>query len=202
VGRNNGYMASSLGLPQTAKALAYATLDELKASGAKRLLMLSPGDYFTFNQLYEERLEIPFPEDVEIIEVTAFLAQQLEAGKLKLATSKDETPYAYVDPTLAVRVPTRHEAPRKLLAAVQTTSGVELLWRKERTHPVGSTALQFTRPDIAEKLTHARLQDAQQVGALIIITEDPGTLHKLSEKADQYHLRVQGLYELLAESLA
>jgi Fe-S oxidoreductase len=201
VGRNNGYMASSLGLPETAKSLAHATLDELKASGAKRLLTLSPGDYFTFNQLYEERLEIPCPEDVELIEVTAFLAQQLKAGKLKLETSKDETPYAYVDPTLAVRVPTRHEAPRKLVNWVQPTSRAELLWRKERAHPVGSTALQFTRPDIAEKLTHARLRDAQQAGVQTLITDDPGTLHKLSEKAEQHNLHVQGLYELLAEHL-
>lgn len=202
VGRNNGYMASSLGLPETAKKLAQATLDELKASGAKRLLVLSPGDYFTFSQLYDERLGIPWPEDVELVEVTTFLAEQLEAGALKFKRSKDETPFAYVDPTLAVRVPARHEAPRKLLNKVLPISGVELLWRRERAHPVGSTALQFTRPDIAEKLTHARLQDAQQVGAQIIITDDPGTLHKLSEKENQYNLRVQGLYELLAKSLA
>jgi|SaaInl7_200m_RNA_FD_contig_81_211379_length_5369_multi_7_in_0_out_0_4 Fe-S oxidoreductase len=202
VGRNNGYMASSLGLPDTAKALAQATLDELKASGAKQMLVLSAGDYFTFRQLYEERLDISWPEDVELLEVTTFLADQLEAGALKLKPSNDETPVAYVDPTLSVRVPSRHEAPRSILAAVYPSSSVELLWRKERAHPVGNSALQFTRPEIAEKLTHHRLQDAQRVGAKVIITEDPGTLHKLSEMADQYNLNVQGLYELLAESLA
>lgn len=202
VGRNNGYLASSLGLQAEAKALAQATLDDLKATGAKHMLVLSPGDYFTFSQLYEERLGLSWPEDVELVEVTTFMAEQLEAGKLKLKQSTDETKFAYVDPTLSVRVPTRHEAPRNLLAALQPASGVELLWRKERAHPVGSTALQFTRPDIAEKLTHARLQDAQRVGAQTIITEDPGTLHKLAGMADQYNLRVQGLYELLVESLA
>ncbi len=202
VGRNNGYLASSLGLQAEAKALAQATLDELKSVGAKRLLVLSAGDYFTFNQLYEERLGVSWPEEVELVEVSAFLAEQHETGNLKYKQSTDETPFAYVDPTLAVRVDTRHEAPRSLLAATHKTSGVELLWRKERAHPVGSTALQFTRPDIAEKLTHHRLQDAQRVGAQILYTEDPGTLHKLSEKAEQYNLNVQGLYEFLAEALA
>lgn len=201
VGRNNGYLASSLGLQAEAKALAQATLDELKTVGAKRLLVLSAGDYFTFSQLYEERLGISWPEDVELVEVSTFLAEQLQAGNLKFKSTKDETPFAYVDPTLSVRLETRHEAPRSLLDAAKGASGVELLWRKERAHPTGNTALQFTRPEIAEKLTHHRLQDAQQVGAQIIYTDDPGTLHKLSEKADQYNLKVQGLYELLAESL-
>jgi Fe-S oxidoreductase len=201
-GRNNGYLASSLGLPDTAKALAQATLEELKASGAKQMLVLSAGDFFTFSQLHKERLGITWPEDVELLEVTTFLADQLEAGALKIKPSNDETPHAYVDPTLAVRVSTRHDAPRSLVAALRPSSGLELLWRKERAHPVGSNALQFTRPEIAEKLTHHRLQDAQRVGAKIIITEDPGTLHTLSEKADQYNLNVQGLYELLVESLA
>ena len=198
VGRNNGYMASSLGLHKTARALAQAMLNELDATGAKRMLVLSPGDYFTFNQLYEERLGIPWPKDVQLLEVTTFLAEQLEMGILKFKQSADETPYAYVDPTQAVRVPLRHDMPRKLLNAVLCTPGRELLWRRERAHPVGSTALQFTRPDIAKKLTHARLKDALQSGAQILITDDPGTLYKLSEVAGQYNLRVQGLYELLA----
>ena len=202
VGRNNGYLASSLGLLETAKELARATLEELNATGAKRMLVLSPGDYFTFSQLYEERLGLPWPEDVELLELTTLLAEQLEQGVLKFKKSNHASVFAYVDPTLSVRVPTRHQAPRSLAAAVQPSSGVELLWRKERAHPVGSTALQFTRPDIAEKLTHARLQDAQRVGAQTMITEDPGTLHKLSGMADQYNLRIQGLYELLAEHLA
>ena len=36
VGRNNGYLASSMGFSETAKSLAQATLDDLKASGATR----------------------------------------------------------------------------------------------------------------------------------------------------------------------
>jgi Fe-S oxidoreductase len=201
VGRNSGYLASSLGLHKAAKALAQATLDELDATGANRMFVLSPGDYYTFNQLYEERLGILWSEQVELLEVTAFLAEQFEMGILKLKQSTDETPYAYVDPTQAVRVPSRHDLPRKLLNSVLPTPGRELLWRRERAHPVGNTALQFTWPDIAEKLTDARLQDALQSGAQTLITDDPGTLYKLSEKADQYDLKVQGFYELLVSHL-
>ena len=77
----------------------------------------------------------------------------------------------------------------------------ELFWRRERAHPVGSTALQFTQPDLAEKLTRARLQDAQQAGAQLLITEEAGTLHALNAAATEYGLHVQGLYEILSTHL-
>ena len=47
-----GYLASSLGFPETAADQANALLNELKATGAKRLYVLGPGDYFTLSQLY------------------------------------------------------------------------------------------------------------------------------------------------------
>lgn len=201
IGRNNGYLASSLGFPRTARALARATLDELEATGARRLLVLSPGDYFTFSQLYDERLGIVWPQEVEIEEVTLLLAEGLGSGALGFRRESAPTAYAYVDPTHAVRVPFRHDAPRQLLRATMATDGRELYWRRERAHPVGSTALKFTRPEIAEKLTRARLGDARDVGAEVVITEDPGTLHELRRHADEYELRVRGLYELLADRL-
>ena len=54
-GRNSGLLASSLGLSSIARNLALATLEELAASGARRLFVLSPGDYFTIGQMYAER---------------------------------------------------------------------------------------------------------------------------------------------------
>jgi hypothetical protein len=76
-----------------------------------------------------------------------------------------------------------------------------LFWRRERAHPAGNTALQFTQPEIAGKLTLARLEDARRSGAQLLVTDDPGTLHQLSGQAGSFGLRVQGLYELLADHL-
>jgi len=201
LGRNNGYLPSSLGLPDTARLLAEATLAELDTSGARQMIVLSPGDYFTFNQLYPERLGIEFPADIELLELTTFLADKLEGGDIRFNKIRDKIPFAYVDPTHSVRVPGRHDAPRKLLKAVMPDEPKELFWRRERGHPVGSTALQFTKPDIAEKLTRARLEDARQSGAQLLISDDPGTLKQLDEYAEEFDLQVKGLYELLYEQL-
>jgi Fe-S oxidoreductase len=202
VGRNNGYLASSLGFPDTARALAQSTLDELRASGARKLLVLSPGDYFAFQQHLDERLGLTWPEEVELIELSTYLFEHLQAGTFAINASAGEVPHAYVDPTHAVRVSVRdretHPA-RALLGHATTTPAQELFWREGRAHPVGSTALQFTQPQLAEKLTRARLEDAQASGAQILICEDAGTLAQLARFAGDYGLHVKGLYELLAE---
>ena len=201
-GRNNGYLASSLGLRKTAVSLARANLDEIKSTGASRLVVLTPGDYFTFHQLYEERLGIVWPEEVEIVELTSLLADQLVEGRIKFDKSKDDSPFAYVDPTHTVRVHGRFHAPRQLLAAVMHTPGLNLFWREDRAHPCGNTALQFTQPLISNHLTYARLGDAAKLGARRVITEDPGCLAQLNRHAPRFGLQLQGLYELLAYHIA
>ena len=201
-GRNSGYLPSSLGFPETARRLAAANLADLQASQATTLLTLNPGDTYAFRQLYSERLGIEFPANVEIKEVTTLLAERLESGELTLRRAAGGPPHAYVDPAHTVRVPGRDEAPRQLLAAVMPAPAVELFWRRERSHPAGSTSLRFANPMIAEHLTYARLGDAREAGAQVLITEDAGTLSALSSKAARFGLTIRGLYELLAEHLA
>lgn len=201
-GRNNGYLPSSLGFPNTAAKLLQTTLDELDRCGASSLLLLTPGDYYAFGQMREDRVGLDLPKGVTIQEIIPFLAEQHSAGNLAFSKWEDQTPYAYVDPTHSVRVATRYEAPRQLLAAVMPTPGKELLWRKERAHPLGQVALQYTNPHIATHLNYARLADALERGAQLLVTEDPAGLAQMAQYAGRFRLRVQGLYELLAQQLA
>ena len=200
-GRSNGFMAASLGLLDTARQQAQALLDELGSVGANRVIVLGPGDYFTFSELYEERLGIDWPAEVEVVELTALLAERLRDEPLAFEQLAEAVPYAYVDPTHALRVPQRHDAPRALLSTITSAAPKELFWRRERAHPVGSTGLQFTHPDLAASLTRARLEDAKRREAQLLICDDPGTLAQLRRYADSYDLRVRGLYELLAAQL-
>jgi Fe-S oxidoreductase len=201
VGRSNGYLAASLGFPETAKIQVQASLDELQACGARRLLVLTPGDYYAFTGLLGDRLEGKLPQAVELQEVVSFLDEKFTAGALKFKASDGRGPYAYIDPTHSLRIPARHEAPRRLLAGVLSTPAQELFWRKERAHPCGNGALQFTNPHISDHLTYARLADAQAAGAQTIITEDPGCLSALDRHAARFGLQILGLYEALADHL-
>jgi Fe-S oxidoreductase len=202
VGRNNGYLASSLGFPEIARTLAQATLDELRASGARKLLVLSPGDYFAFNQHLIERLGLTWPEEVELVELTSYLLDHFNAGRLTFTALEATTPYVYVDPAHAVRVPAGRAAARAILRVVLPTPVRELFWRGERAHPAGATALQFTQPHIADHLTFAKLDDMVKSGAQVAITEDAGTLYQLNRHAGRFGVGIQGLYELLAQQIS
>jgi len=201
-GRNNGYLASSLGFPQLSFDLAMATLAELEATGASSMMVLTPGDYYAFRQMHDERHGLAWPGGVTIQEVIPFLAEHLTAGNLNFKRVDDETPYAYVDPTHAVRVGGRHDAPRQLVAEVMPTEGKELFWRRERAHPSGNVALQYTQPHIANHMAYSRLGDALERGVQLLITEDPAGRAFLNRHAPRFDLQVAGLYELLADNLA
>lgn len=199
-GRNNGFLASSLGLRDTARELAQANMKELEDSGAKTLLALSPGDYFALGQMYDERLGIERPDDVELLEVTQLLFQQLEDERLSFRPDSEGTTYAYVDPTHAVRVPSHYEPARRLAEAVMADAQrVELFWRNGRAYPCGNLALQFTEPNLAHQLTKARLEDARDAGAERVLTVDAGSLHHLKQHASDFGVTVSGLFEVLAE---
>jgi Fe-S oxidoreductase len=195
-GRNSGLLAHSLGYPALAKELAQATLDELKKSGAETLLVLSAGDAYAFTDALQERLDLSLPEDLEVVEVGEYL---LAGDYPELSSAQFEDGLtAYVDPTHAVRQPERHTLIRALARIVAGDEMVELFWRGERAHPVGSTYLQFTNPPLAEKLTRGRLEDAQRSGAKRVLCEDPATLYQLSQFAGDYNIEVAGLFELLS----
>ncbi len=200
-GRNSGFLASSLGYMDLAKTLAEKTLAEIAARGAKRVFVLDPGTLYTLTEVYETRLGVQWPASVEVVDVVSFLADKLDAGDIGFQRIELGLPQAYVDPTHAVRVPARLDAPRKLLEAVLPTPPLELFWRKERAFPSGDGALQFVNPSISRKLTEARMEDARDTGAQGVITEDPATLHQLNN-ASSAGLHVQGLYELLVDRLA
>lgn len=200
-GRSSGFLACSLGLAETARAQAAELFEELRATGTRKMFVLSAGDLFTFRQMFDERLGVSWPTDIELVDLASFLAASLDDGRLTVTPSLTYRPYAYVDPTHAVRAPERFAAVRALVGAVLPDPCIELFWRRERAHPVGSTALQFTRPDIAERLTRARLEDARSRGAEVLLCEDPGTLYQLQRFAGEMGLQVCGLYETLAEHL-
>ena len=202
LGLDSGFIPCSIGYPDTARAQAGLCIEEIQQTGVKKLLVLSPQDLFTFRQVYKERLGMSWPSEVVLIDLVDFLADKIREGHLKVASPAKTTDHstAYVDPTHAVRFPARFDAVRMLCEVALGSPPLELFWHRERAHPVGSTAIQFTRPDIGIRLTESRLEDAVNRGAQTVLCEDPATLHELRLR-NQSPLRVQGLYEMLLEQL-
>ncbi|MEX2600835.1 MAG: (Fe-S)-binding protein [Balneolaceae bacterium] len=200
-GRNDGLIPSGLGLRPQAKKLADATVKDLSATGARHLLTLSAGSWFSFSRIYPERLETPLGNGVTVTEVLALLHEKCEAGELALKKSKLDKPFAYIDPVHSVRAENRFGTARSVIDRAFEGNRVELFWRKERSGANGHTGLQFTHPELASKLTRARLQDAKEAGAEILFCDDPGTVGHLKAEASGFGLDVRCLYQALAGQL-
>jgi Fe-S oxidoreductase len=200
-GRSTGLVASGLGFVETARALADAVLADVAASGCRELLVLGPGDRFAFERVYASRLAVTWPEGVAVREVTAVLAEALDAGRLRLQAAAEAAPWAYQEPDHAVRIGPR-PGPRQLLAAALGASNERRLFRRdERAHPCGTAGgLDVTQPALAAGLAQARLADAQEAGATRLITEDPACVRHLRAHAGG-RLDVLGLFDLLAGRL-
>ena len=56
-------------------------------------------------------------------------------------------------------------------------------------------------PHLAMMLAAARMEDARNAGAEVVISDSPGDLALLGRVAPRYGLKVQCLYELLAAQL-
>jgi Fe-S oxidoreductase len=198
VGRSSGYLAYTLGLHDTARTLARATLEELEHLGCRRLVVLSPQQAHTLKHVYP-LLGAPLPEQIEVIELTALLAERLDQGRLKLRRADLEL--AYHDPCQTPRVDGRWQAPRRLLAALTTRPLHEGFWRERRATPCGASGgLPWTQPGLAAGLARAALADATRGGAHLIVTDAPSCLAQLRASAGP-GVEVGGLYELLSEHL-
>jgi Fe-S oxidoreductase len=200
-GRSSGLLASTLGLQSTAVDLAKAVVAEVTASGAKEVLVLSPGDRWTFTHVYGTRLGVSWPQGVVVREVTEVLAEAVIAGKLAFI-AKDAGAYAYLDPSHSPRVAKSRPAPRALLAATYGAGGAKNpFWREDRAHPAGTAGgLNLTNPAIANQLAASRFEDAASAGAAWVVTEDALDLHHLTSRAPA-SIAVKGLFEALAERL-
>ncbi len=201
-GRSSGLLASSLGLEDTARMLGRAVIHDVEAAGAQDLLVLGPGDRWTFDYVYPRRLGLAWPTAVRVREVTDVLAEAASDGRLRLTSRRDVAAYAYHDACHSPRVAPARSAPRALLAAAFGAEGArELFWRADRAHPCGAIGgLEFTNPDLARRLAAARLDDARTAGARVLATEDPTCLAHLSG-GERDGLTVVGLYEALADRL-
>lgn len=199
-GRSGGYLAYTLGLHDIARALAQATVDELRRIGCRTLIVLSPEHWHTFTTLYP-LLGVPLPDGIEIVELTVLLARLLDKEQITLRPTALDL--VYHDPCQTPRILERWRAPRRLLAALTTEPLREGFWREQRAANCGASGgLPWTQPRLAAKLAHAALHDAASSGASLIVTDAPGCLSHLQANVNGQQLTVRGLYEIVAEHLA
>ncbi len=198
VGRSSGYLPYALGLWDTARMLGQQTLDEIQALGVKEVITLTAEDAHTLRHIYHELDLRPFA-GIRATQLVEYLAPQVAAGQLKFRPLEMKA-VTYHDPCQALTLPEHASAARQLIATLTGAAPREMLWREQRAAPCGATGgLEITQPWLAASMARQRLEGARDIGAEVVLTDDPHCAWHLAQFADG--IRVQSLIEILAEQI-
>ncbi len=147
--------------------LAKHNIDEIKISGAKKVLFTCAECYRTFKVDYNENLG---PLGFEVEHISTFLLPYIKDGKIKFEPSKKKV--TYQDPCRLGRHLGIYEEPRELLNAVPGLKLIEM--EKNRANALCCGTCAWLNCDISSKrIQIQRLSDAKKTGADILAVACP-----------------------------
>jgi Fe-S oxidoreductase len=195
---DSGFLSYQLGDFQAASEQAKKITALLQSIRAKKLVVLSASAYRMFTTRYA-RFGAPLPEGMKVLHATEFLSDLLAQGKLALR-KKLKKPITYHDPCCLARFTYLLEPPRNILAALSESPIVEMNWSGKQARSCGGCGgVPFTYPEISEKASQIRLEEARKTGAQILVSADPGCEEMLGRVAKE--IEVRDIVELVAEAI-
>lgn len=174
------------------KAVAKKCVDAINGSGAKKVVVLNPSAARMFLQEYPAwGLEL----SAEVVTATAFAAELLKEGKLKMKQAAGVV--TYHDPCRLARDLEETEPARELIRAMGYELK-EMIQSKKLTKCCGGLVLEAHSPKLARLTASGRISDADRIDVSLMLTACPGcssVLQKGEGKAE-----VKDLFVLLDEN--
>ncbi len=197
---DSGFLSYQLGDFSAAGQQAKKVAASLARCRARQLLCLSASAYRMFTTRYS-RFGAALPQGMSVIHATEFLGELLHEGRLILKR-RLPAPVTYHDPCCLARFTYVLNPPRKILNALAPQGFVEMDWSGKKARSCGGCGgVPFTFPEISEKASRIRVEEALRTGARILASADPECEHHLSRAAAQGEVEVKDLVELVAEAI-
>jgi Fe-S oxidoreductase len=195
---DSGFLSYQLGDFRTAADQAKNLTGQMNRIRAKKLVVLSASAYRMFTTRYA-RFGSPLPEGLKVLHVTEFLSELLDQSRLILKRKLDAH-VTYQDPCCLARFTYILEPPRKLLAALSKFPVAEMNWSGRQARSCGGCGgVSFTYPEISEKTSKVRVEDALKTGAQILASADPECEEMLARVTRE--LEIKDIVELVAEAI-
>lgn len=184
---------------QTARNL----IDRIKATGAKELITPCAGCYKTFTKYYPEAGDL----GLEVFHSVHYIPKLIEEKKIKLGgdLSKKVT---YHDPCDLGRTFQIFEEPRDILKAIPDINLVEMSRNRLKARCCGGGgSVMALEPELAADMAAARVRDAMEVGAEIIVSGCSACKDNLRKgiktipKDERPKIRVMDITEIVANSI-
>jgi Fe-S oxidoreductase len=226
-----GGIADNVGDKKSFEEIAKKNLDMFKATGAKTIVTNCPGCFMAFSEKYARLQKIDTAKlPYKVKHSTQFIAELLQAGKLKFTKPVDMTvtwhdpchlgrrgePYKHWEGKrvkFGLTEPPRemnrgvngiYEAPRTILKAIPGVRLVEMERIKEYSWCCGSGGgAKSAYPDFALATAKERVEEAEATGAGAIVTSCPWCEANLSDGIDASgsRLRVEDILNIAAQAL-
>jgi Fe-S oxidoreductase len=195
---DSGFLPYQLGDFHTAAAQANKIVDQLKKIRTKKLVVLSASAYRMITTRFA-RFGAPLPEGLKVLHAAEFLGELLDGGRLFIR-KKLSDPVTYHDPCCLARFTYVLEPPRRLLAALCESPLLEMNWAGKQARSCGGCGgVPFTCPEISEKASRLRTDEALQTKAAILASADPECEAMLGRVAQG--IAVKDIGELVAEAI-
>jgi heterodisulfide reductase subunit D len=196
-----GFPLYTGGMSDRVHDLAVHNLERVRATGAKILVSTCASCYHTWKHIYPEMLS-DFPEDLEVLHATEYLARLVEQGQLKLGPVEEVI--TYHDPCDLGKRSGIFDEPRYILEHIP---GLELRemanYRQNSLCCGGGGNVETFSPDTVNEAARRRLLQAQATGASSIVSACQQCMRTLFNGArkNRIRLRAVDISQIVLESV-
>ena len=190
---SGGALYDLCGSIEDVRSQAKAAAEAIRASGAKKLVVLDSYDASLFLHEYPEwGVDLP-----EISTATAFVAGLVKAGRL--SPRREALTVTYHDGSRLARDLDEHQPARDLLSAMGCMV-VEMFQNRRLARCCGSSVFKAVRPELHRKVAQGRWEDAVRTGAKVLTAACPQSTEALSATVPEGY-QYQDLFVMLKNRL-
>jgi heterodisulfide reductase subunit D len=201
LGNDEGCCGSTLlrtGLLESARELAEKNIEMFERVSPSIILTSCAGCYKTLRQDYPKVGKV----NARVVHITQFVNELIDSGRLKLEKRVDGV-VTFHDPCHLGRHNLLYDEPRKVLLSIPGMKLVEMERNRAEARCCGAGGgVKTAFPDLAQKISHLRVEDAERTGAEILTTSCPFCYQSLKTSIDERgsKLRMMDLMELVRQS--
>jgi len=203
LGNEEGCCGSTLlrtGLTESAKHAALSNIEKFEEAGANTILTSCAGCYKTLRQDYPRIGKV----GAKVVHITQLVSDMIDSGQLSMDKKLERT-VTYHDPCHLGRHNGIYDEPRKILRSIPGIRLVEMERTGDEARCCGAGGgVKTAFPELAQKISQLRVEDAERTGAGLLVTSCPFCYQSLQTGIElkKSGLRMMDLMELVSMSLS
>jgi heterodisulfide reductase subunit D len=191
-----GFPLQIAGMSQQVQDLAHHNVESVRAVGARRLVTTCPSCYHVWAREYPRILGEPL--GFQVLHATELFDEWIQKGQLQLNSVPQLV--TYHDPCDLGRTSGIYDAPRRIIQAIPDIRFVEMADSRELSLCCGGGGdAEMADPELTAAVGKRRMEQAQEVGAQIVVSACQQCKRTLAEVArrNRVRIRVMDITELV-----